>query len=240
MGMTVSFLILAMITLAGGVAAMTLRRLVHCALALAVSFAGLAGLYLNLGAEFAGLAQLLVYVGAIAILIVFAILLTRSAETEVDKVFSPAGLAGGVLAAGRVRGVGLGGDGERRGTPFEQQRRAAGVDAGDWLRADAAVRSAAGGDRADADGGDDRRGDSGGASGPRQRTGGYAGAAESGVERLMTPLAGCLLVSSLLFSIGLAGALTRRNAILVLAGIELMLNAANLNFIDVLEIRPSP
>lgn len=77
---------------------MTLRRLVHCALALAVSFAGLAGLYLNLGAEFAGLAQLLVYVGAIAILIVFAILLTRSAETELDKVFSPAGVAGGVLA----------------------------------------------------------------------------------------------------------------------------------------------
>jgi NADH-quinone oxidoreductase subunit K len=47
----------------------------------------------------------------------------------------------------------------------------------------------------------------------------------------MTPLTGYLLVSSLLFSIGLAGALTRRNAILVLVGIELMLNAANLNFI---------
>ena len=44
---------------------MTLRRLVHCALALTVAFAGLAALYLNLGAEFAGLAQLLVYVGAI-------------------------------------------------------------------------------------------------------------------------------------------------------------------------------
>jgi NADH:ubiquinone oxidoreductase subunit K len=47
----------------------------------------------------------------------------------------------------------------------------------------------------------------------------------------MTPLTSYLLVSSLLFSIGLAGALTRRNAILVLVGIELMLNAANLNFI---------
>lgn len=47
----------------------------------------------------------------------------------------------------------------------------------------------------------------------------------------MSPLAGCLLVSALLFAIGLAGALTRRSAILVLAGIELMLNAANLNFI---------
>lgn len=40
-----------------------------------------------------------------------------------------------------------------------------------------------------------------------------------------------LIFSALLFSIGLAGALTRRNAILVLIGVELMLNAANLNFI---------
>lgn len=47
----------------------------------------------------------------------------------------------------------------------------------------------------------------------------------------MTPLAGYLILSALLFSVGLAGALTRRNAILVLIGIELMLNAANLNFI---------
>jgi len=47
----------------------------------------------------------------------------------------------------------------------------------------------------------------------------------------MTPLSAYLLLSAFLFSIGLAGALTRRNAILVLIGIELMLNAANLNFI---------
>src|SRR2546422_5318749 len=45
------------------------------------------------------------------------------------------------------------------------------------------------------------------------------------------PLQYYLVVSTLLFVIGLAGALTRRNAILVLVGIELMLNAANLNFI---------
>lgn len=96
--MTVSFLILAIMTLAGGVAAMTLRRLVHCALALTVAFAGLAALYLNLGAEFAGLAQLLVYVGAIAILIVFAILLTRGGEAELHEAFSPAGWAGAVVA----------------------------------------------------------------------------------------------------------------------------------------------
>ncbi len=47
----------------------------------------------------------------------------------------------------------------------------------------------------------------------------------------MSPLYQYLILSALLFAIGLAGALTRRNAILVLIGIELMLNAANLNFI---------
>ena len=47
----------------------------------------------------------------------------------------------------------------------------------------------------------------------------------------MTPLDRYLVVSALLFGIGLAGALTRRNAILVLVGIELMLTAANLNFV---------
>ena len=47
----------------------------------------------------------------------------------------------------------------------------------------------------------------------------------------MSPLALCLIFSSALFCVGLAGALARGNAILVLLGIELMLNAANLNFI---------
>lgn len=47
----------------------------------------------------------------------------------------------------------------------------------------------------------------------------------------MSPLSYYLIFSSALFSVGLAGALTRRNAIIVLLGIELMLNAANVNFI---------
>ena len=56
----------------------------------------------------------------------------------------------------------------------------------------------------------------------------------------MTPLNAYLILSSLLFAIGLAGALTRRNAILVLIGIELMLNAANLNFIAFWRYGPHP
>ena len=56
----------------------------------------------------------------------------------------------------------------------------------------------------------------------------------------MTPLTSCVLLSALLFAIGLAGALLRRNAILVLIGIELMLNAANLNFIAFWRYGPNP
>lgn len=56
----------------------------------------------------------------------------------------------------------------------------------------------------------------------------------------MTPLSCYLLLSAMLFAIGLAGALTRRNAILVLMGIELMLNAANLNFIAFWRSGPNP
>lgn len=76
---------------------MTLRKLVHCALALAICLIGLAGLYLNLGAQFVGLAQVLVYVGAVVILIVFAILLTRNDELPPQK--RAARLAGVIVSA---------------------------------------------------------------------------------------------------------------------------------------------
>jgi NADH:ubiquinone oxidoreductase subunit 6 (subunit J) len=76
--MSIVFIILAALTLVAAVAAMSLRSLVHCALCLVVAFGGLAAFYLKLGAPFVGWAQVLVYVGAVAILVVFAILLTRS------------------------------------------------------------------------------------------------------------------------------------------------------------------
>lgn len=100
--MTVPFLILAALTIAGATAAMTLRKLVHCALALAVSLVGLAGLYLDLGAQFVGLVQVLVYVGAVVILIVFAILLTRSDELPSPRV---ARAVSGVVISACVFGV---------------------------------------------------------------------------------------------------------------------------------------
>lgn len=56
----------------------------------------------------------------------------------------------------------------------------------------------------------------------------------------MNALTGCLIVSALLFAVGLAGALLRRNAIIVLISIELMLNAANLNFLAFWRFGPHP
>lgn len=55
----------------------------------------------------------------------------------------------------------------------------------------------------------------------------------------MTELQAYLLIAAMLFCIGLVGALTRRNAILVLVGVELMLNAANLNFVAFWRFSPN-
>jgi len=79
--MSFAFAIIAGLTAGSAIAAVSLRNLVHCALSLVVTFAGLAALFLQLNAEFVGFAQILVYVGAVAILIVFAILLTRGTES---------------------------------------------------------------------------------------------------------------------------------------------------------------
>ena len=96
--MTWTFTIIAVFTVASAVAAMSLRNLVHCALALTVTFAGLAGCYLQLGAQFVGFAQVLVYIGAVAILIVFAILLTRSGEPLPPSRFSSTWAVGVAIA----------------------------------------------------------------------------------------------------------------------------------------------
>src|SRR6266436_8980799 len=84
--MPLPFIITAALILISALAAMSLRNLVHCALCLMGTFAGLAALFLQLDAQFVGFAQILVYVGAVAILILFAILLTRSSEMRGPQV----------------------------------------------------------------------------------------------------------------------------------------------------------
>lgn len=96
--MTLSFAVLSILTIAGAVAAVSLRNLVHCALSLTLAFVGLAAFYLYLDAQFAGLAQILVYSGGVAILLVFAILLTRGTEPGTSTASPAAAISGGVVA----------------------------------------------------------------------------------------------------------------------------------------------
>ena len=74
------FIILAFFTLAGGLGVVVTRNVVHAALFLLVSLVAVAGLYLILFAEFLALVQVLIYGGAIIIVLLFAIMLTRTAE----------------------------------------------------------------------------------------------------------------------------------------------------------------
>jgi NADH-quinone oxidoreductase subunit J len=96
----VVFYLISALAVGGALAAVLLKNLVHCALALTVAFLGIAFLFLRLNAEFVGFAQILVYVGAVAILVVFAILLTRASELPKDGVFSKTWLVGLAIAAG--------------------------------------------------------------------------------------------------------------------------------------------
>jgi NADH-quinone oxidoreductase subunit J len=98
--MSIVFYVIAGLAVAGALAAVLLKNTVHCALALTVAFAGLALMFLELDAQFAGFAQILVYIGAVAILVVFAILLTRGSETPKDTVYSRNWIVGLVTAAG--------------------------------------------------------------------------------------------------------------------------------------------
>src|SRR5439155_21101481 len=74
---SVAFILIAILMLGAALAAASLPKLIHAALRFAVTFVGVAAFFFLLGAEFVGLVQVFVYVGAVAVLIVFTILLTR-------------------------------------------------------------------------------------------------------------------------------------------------------------------
>jgi NADH-quinone oxidoreductase subunit J len=94
-----AFLLITILTLAAALAAALLPKLIHAALSFAVAFVGIAAFYFLLGAEFVGLVQVFVYIGAVAVLIVFTILLTRR-DVEQGRGFN----WGGVVVAIAVFG----------------------------------------------------------------------------------------------------------------------------------------
>ena len=98
----VLFLVLAAVMLGSAFLVVTLRDIIRCGLAMIVAFGALAGIYVLLGAPLVAAAQVLVYIGAIAVLILFAVMLTQTKNAPVRLVFQaqalPAAVAAIVLA----------------------------------------------------------------------------------------------------------------------------------------------
>jgi NADH-quinone oxidoreductase subunit J len=82
---TILFLLIAAFILTAGIMAVTVKNIIHAALWLIASFFAVGALYMLMEAEFLGVAQVLVYVGAISILILFAIMLTRDTTGTADR-----------------------------------------------------------------------------------------------------------------------------------------------------------
>lgn len=78
----IALIFIALVTLAAAAVAMSLRNLIHSALLLVASWAGIAAFYLWAGAEFVAFAQALVYVGAVSMIVLFAVLLTGRSRRE--------------------------------------------------------------------------------------------------------------------------------------------------------------
>jgi NADH:ubiquinone oxidoreductase subunit 6 (subunit J) len=94
----VVFIILSAIALIGALGVVLNRRLFRSALFLVLSFVGVAGFYILLEVELLAMIQLLIYVGAIAILIIFAIMLSRQALAADDKVLNEQWVLGVLVA----------------------------------------------------------------------------------------------------------------------------------------------
>ncbi len=96
------FWILSAVMLGSGLLVVTMRDIIRCGLAMIVCFLALAGIYVLMGAPLLGAAQVIVYIGAISVLILFAIMLTQTKDAPSRLVFQtqavPAAIAAVVVA----------------------------------------------------------------------------------------------------------------------------------------------
>ena len=189
----------------------TMRDIIRCGLAMIVCFGSLAGIYAIIGAPLLAAAQVIVYIGAISVLILFAIMLTQTKDAPSRLVFQtqavPAAIASIIIAIVIALAIGA--------TDWGEAAKRARLTAEamsnvlfDRLRA--AVR-----DRQRA------------AAGRRHR---WRLSRQARARRAVVTdsLDAYLVLSGLLFAIGTFGFLARRNAISMLMSIELMLNGVNL------------
>lgn len=98
-----AFAATALVAVAGGLLAVTTRHVVHAALWLVVALLGVAGSLLVLGAELVALVLVLVYVGAVVVLVLFALMLTRAPiGPDLAHRVGPARTVGAALLGGAV------------------------------------------------------------------------------------------------------------------------------------------
>ncbi len=99
-GSIIAFWLLAALTLGSALAVVVVRDLIRAVVLLITSFLGVAGLYITLSADFVAVVQVLIYVGAISVLILFAIMLTPRASRDNAETFFqiPALLLAGLVA----------------------------------------------------------------------------------------------------------------------------------------------
>lgn len=92
------FWLITILVVGSALAVVLLRNIVHSALFLIVTFVGVSGLYILLQADFLAAVQLLVYAGAVAILIVFGVMLTVRGDIKNSNMFNSYKLSGGIVA----------------------------------------------------------------------------------------------------------------------------------------------
>jgi NADH:ubiquinone oxidoreductase subunit K len=198
----VVFWVFAVVTVGSAAVVVLSRTLIYSAFALLFTFFGVAGLYVLLGADFLAATQLLIYVGGILVLLLFGVMLTHKIY-DLDLRTETTQLASGAIVAGGPHRVGP----DRPGAlPHHERHRAP---------LHGAVPAALRGSLGAAARGAHRRG--------------HDRAPPEG--RVTVGLPHYLVVAACLFSLGVLGLLTRRNAVNVLMSIELMLNAANVNLV---------
>lgn len=98
--MQIIFILVAAATLGAALMTVTVRNMIHAALWLVVSLFGIAIVYVLLNAGFLAVAQVVIYIGAIAILVIFAIMLTRKMAADVGPQINSNWGWGAALAAG--------------------------------------------------------------------------------------------------------------------------------------------
>ena len=105
----IAFVVISALTIGSAIIALEARQVVYGAIALAFSFLGIAGLFIVLDATFVALFQIIVYIGAIAVLILFTVMLvTKGVDQDAEQeVVKPMGIMIGIVIAVLVGVVAL-------------------------------------------------------------------------------------------------------------------------------------